>query len=102
VDETYVGGAGPCKRGRGALGKTIVAIAVEAQGGGRRSKRVALGRIRLVRIPNMQAPTLTQLVEDTCAFWVIYTDHWSGYNRLGPAGLPITRRTSLLRATPRT
>jgi hypothetical protein len=39
---TYVGGAVPDRRGRGALGKAIVAMAVERLGVGEKSKRVAL------------------------------------------------------------
>lgn len=40
VDETYVGGRRPGKRGRGAEGKTLVAVAVETNG-------KTIGRIRL-------------------------------------------------------
>jgi hypothetical protein len=39
VDETFIGGPQPGRRGRGALGKTMVAIAVEQEG-------KALGRCR--------------------------------------------------------
>lgn len=56
IDETYVGGAVPGKRRRGALGKAIVAIAVEALGVGERSKRVASGRVRLARIRDCSHP----------------------------------------------
>jgi transposase-like protein len=87
VDETYVGGVTPGRRGRGALGKAIVAIAVERLGVGEKSKRVALGRVRLTRIPNVQATTLTDFVLDTCDLdAIIYTDAWGGYNGLGQAG----------------
>ena len=87
VDETYVGGAVPGRRGRGALGKTIVAISVERLGVGETSKRVALGRARLQRVPNVQMATLTDFVLDTCDLdAVIYTDHWGGYNDLGNVG----------------
>lgn len=87
VDETYVGGAVPGRRGRGAHGKAIVAIAVERLGVGQKSKRVTLGRVRLQRIPNVQMATLTDFVLDTCDLdAVIYTDHWVGYNDLGNAG----------------
>jgi len=87
VDETYVGGAVPGRRGRGALGKAIVAIAVERLGVGEKSKRVALGRTRLQRIPNVQMPTLTDFVLDTCDLdAIIYTVHWGGYNDLGNVG----------------
>jgi hypothetical protein len=77
----------PGKRGRGALGKTIVAIAVEAHGVGAKSKRVSLGHVRLARIPNVQAPTLTQFVQDTCARGsVISTEDWVGYTGLTAEG----------------
>jgi transposase-like protein len=87
VDETYVGGVVPGRRGRGALGKAIVAISVERLGVGEWSKRVALGRVRLQRIPNVQLATLTDFVLDTCDLdAVIHTDHWVGYNDLGNVG----------------
>jgi ISXO2-like transposase domain len=77
----------PGRRVRGALGKAIVAIAVERLGVGKKSKRVALGRIRLQRVPNVQMATLTDFVLDTCDLdAVIYTDHWGGYNDLGKVG----------------
>jgi hypothetical protein len=86
VDETYVGGVVPGRRGRGALGKAIVAIAVERLGVGEHSKRVGLGRIRLQRIPNVQMTTLTDFVLDTCDLdAIVYTDHWVGDNDLGNA-----------------
>jgi transposase-like protein len=87
VDETYVGGVVPGRRGRGALGKAIVAISVERLGVGETSKRYALGRARLQRVPNVQMATLTDFVLDTCDLdAVIYTDHWGGYNDLGNVG----------------
>jgi transposase-like protein len=74
-------------RGRGALGKAIVGIAVERLGVGQRSQRVALGRVRLQRIPNVHMATLTDFVFDTCDLdAIIYTDHWIGYNDLANAG----------------
>ena len=81
VDESHLGGPAPGKRGRGALGKVIVAIAVEALPGG------ASGRIRLARIPSCSQEILTNFVADVCEPGsVIYTDHWSGYNGLGAVG----------------
>ena len=44
VDETYVGGAKPGKRGRGESGKSLVVIATEIEG-------PHMGRIRLARVP---------------------------------------------------
>ena len=81
VDESYVGGPEPGKRGRGALGKAIVAIAAEAL------PRGALGRIRLARIPNCSQDVLSDFVAEVAEPGsVIYTDHWSGYNGLAAAG----------------
>lgn len=52
VDESYVGGEEPGAKGRYTKRKAIVAIAVEVEG-------EHMGRIRLQRIPNVQAKTLT-------------------------------------------
>jgi transposase-like protein len=88
VDENYVGGVVPGRRGRGALGKAIVAVAVERRGVGEQSKRVALGRVRLQRVPNVQMATLIDFVLDTCdPDTIIYTDHWGTYNDLGSVRL---------------
>ncbi len=87
VDESYVGGPVPGKRGRGALGKAIVAIAVEALRTGMKSQRVGSGRIRLARITDCSQLSLTGFCEEAItAGSVIYTDHWSGYNELGNTG----------------
>jgi transposase-like protein len=81
VDESYLGGPKPGKRGRGALGKTIAAIAVETLPGG------TMGRIRLARIPDCSQAVLTDFVAEVAEPGsVVYTDHWSGYNGLGEAG----------------
>jgi transposase-like protein len=55
VDETFVGGVKPGKRGRGAAGKTLVGIAAEVRGG-------RIGRIRLSVIPDAKAETLMDFV----------------------------------------
>jgi transposase-like protein len=51
VDETFLGGVKPGKRGRGAAGKTLVLIAAEIRG-------TAIGRIRLQVIQDATADTL--------------------------------------------
>ncbi|MHB8274254.1 MAG: transposase, partial [Dermatophilaceae bacterium] len=51
VDETFIGGEEPGPRGRGALGKTLVVIAVEL-----REPR-GYGRARMSIIPNAEAQT---------------------------------------------
>ena len=92
VDESYVGGASRGSTGRGSLGKTIVAIAVEARPEG------ACGRARLARIADCSAPVLTDFVGERCEpLTEIHTDGWAGYLWLGDAGfihVPITAMTS--------
>lgn len=77
IDETYVGGEKPGKRGRGALGKALVAVAVEDKGND------GIGRIRLAVISNASQESLTAFikgaVEPGCS---IRTDDWLGYNAL--------------------
>lgn len=73
VDETYIGGEQPGKRGRGAAGKALVVIAVE-------DKDEHLGRIRLRRVPDASAASLVTFVEDCVEPGsVINTDGWAGY-----------------------
>lgn len=52
VDETMIGGARPGKRGRGAAGKVLVAVAVE------QVQPKGFGRCRIQVIPNAEADTL--------------------------------------------
>lgn len=87
IDETYLGGAVPGKRGRGALGKAIVAVAVEKGTTGVKSQRVASGRARLARIPDCSALTLNAFVEEIAEPGsLIHTDAWGGYNQLAQLG----------------
>ena len=58
VDETYIGGTKPGKRGRGAVGKALVAVAVELL------SPKGFGRCRLRIIPNAEAPTLRSFLLD--------------------------------------
>lgn len=77
VDESYIGGIKPGKRGRGAEGKAIVAIAVEDRG-------EAAGRVRMKRIPNLTEETLTKFVLDYVERGAeVHTDAWEGYNGVG-------------------
>jgi ribosomal protein L37AE/L43A len=82
VDETYVGGKNkPGKRGRGAEGKAIVAIAVEDKG------QEGIGRIRLQQIPDASAPILGGFVSTMVASGcVVKTDDWTGYLTLPDLG----------------
>jgi transposase-like protein len=76
VDETYVGGFHPGRRGRPAQTKALVGVAVQVEG--RR-----LGRIRLRRLPDASAPSLLQFVQDVVEPGShIHTDGWVGYDRL--------------------
>lgn len=80
VDEAYIGGQKPGKRGRGAAGKTLVLIAAQRDG-----KRI--GRIRLKRIPDASGKSLNMAVqESTIPGAIIYTDGWDGYNGLKKIG----------------
>ena len=56
VDEAFIGGVKPGVRGRGALGKAKIFVAAEDRGS-------AIGRIRLMVIPNTTAATLLTAVD---------------------------------------
>lgn len=80
VDETFLGGERPGKRGRGADGKTLVLIAAEHEGKN-------IGRIRLAHIKDASS----KAIEDALSTMVapgsaITTDGWSGYAGLVKAG----------------
>jgi transposase-like protein len=76
VDESYIGGVRAGKRGRGADGKAIVAIAVELDGRGP-------GRVRMTRVPDIQQATLTDFVLDRVERQSeLRTDAYSGYAEL--------------------
>lgn len=80
VDETYLGGVRSGKRGRGAANKTLVMIAAED-----RNNRV--GRIRLRRIPDASADSLTLATKESVALGsVVRTDGWRGYNDVSSSG----------------
>jgi transposase-like protein len=80
VDETFIGGERPGKRGRGAAGKTLVVVAVEDLG-----KHV--GRIRLYRVPDASAASLSLAVQEMVEPGsVVNTDGWAGYAALGGKG----------------
>ena len=80
VDETYIGGKRPGKRGRGAAGKSLVLIAVE-------DKVNHIGRIRLRRVLDAGAESLIPAVQESvepCS--IVRTDGWSSYERLASTG----------------
>lgn len=74
VDEVFLGGVRPGKRGRGALGKILVLVAVEDKG------KTGIGRIRIEIIVDASATTLRQaigkMVEPGST---VRTDEWKGY-----------------------
>ena len=73
VDETVFGGPEPGRRGRGALGKTLVAVAVELRG-------TALGRCRLAVIDDAGWRSLhTFLVDHVAPGTTVVTDGWGAY-----------------------
>jgi len=81
VDETYVGGERPGKRGRGAAGKSLVLVAVEDK------SEEGIGRIRLQRVADASAKSLIPAVQATVAPGsTVRTDAWSGYASLRSAG----------------
>jgi len=80
VDETYIGGEKPGKRGRGAAGKTLVVIAAQEDGD-------ATGRIRLRQVADASARSLEAAVQEMVEpGGVIKTDGWDGYNGLDALG----------------
>lgn len=80
VDETYVGGVHPGRRGRQTETKALVAVAVEIEG--RR-----LGRIRLRRIPDASAESLMAFVDGALEPGShVHTDGWLGYEPLRRKG----------------
>ena len=80
VDEFYIGGQKPGKRGRGASGKTIVIAAVERQGN-------KIGRIRLQVIPDCSSnsilPFLNEYITPDSR---IITDGWKAYDGIDKNG----------------
>ena len=82
VDETFIGGPRPGKRGRGARGKMLVVVAAQQAG-------EAIGRIRLTRVADASAvslePAIVAAVEVGSQ---IRTDDWKGYGGLGRVSAP--------------
>jgi transposase-like protein len=81
VDETYIGGKKPGKRGRGAEGKTLVAVAVEDKG------ENEIGRIRLNIIPDASSTSLISFTQQCIeSKSTVRTDDWQGYKNLISSG----------------
>ena len=80
ADETYVGGPKPGPGGRGALGKVVVAGAVEVRG-------EYAGRVRLRVVKDVSGESLIEFVKANVAPGsTIHTDDWVSYGRLPKAG----------------
>ncbi len=80
IDETYVGGLAEGKRGRGAEGKVLVAIAAQENGPG-------IGRIRLARVRDASADSLLPFIQGTVEPGsTVHTDGWKAYSGLGRLG----------------
>jgi transposase-like protein len=76
IDESYLGGEKPGKRGRGATGKALVMIAAQCDG-------TRIGRIRLKRIKDASGNSLEAATQEAVEDGVVVrTDGWKGYNRL--------------------
>ncbi len=90
VDETYIGGEKPGKRGRGAAGKALVVVAAQ-------ENERHIGRIRLYRVTDASADSLTQAVQDAVEPGsMVRTDGWRGYRQLASLGYDhaVIRETS--------
>jgi transposase-like protein len=80
VDETYIGGPRPGKRGRGAAGKTLVLVVVEVK-----DKRA--GRIRLHTIKDASGESLIPVIKESVQpKSEVRTDDWQGYSQLSKSG----------------
>jgi transposase-like protein len=89
VDECWIGGAEPGKKGRGPGQKTLVGVAVEVRGKGS-------GRLRLAPLADASKATLSAFVKATTAPGaIVHTDGWKGYNGLPAAGYRHHRRSQL-------
>ncbi len=80
VDETYIGGSKPGKRGRGAAGKVLVLVVAQEDGD-------RIGRIRLRRIPDASAMSLGEAIHEMVVPGsTVRTDDWAGYHGLDRLG----------------
>lgn len=82
ADEIYIGGPRSGKRGRGAAGKSLVAVLVQETAEG-------IGRIRLARVPDASAASLEAAVQRAVAPGsTVRTDDGKGYGGLPRLGYP--------------
>jgi transposase-like protein len=84
VDETYLGGKKPGKRGRGAEGKALIVVAVEDTSG---TRKTGIGRIRLQRVADASAQSLNAFITSCItAGSTVRTDGWTGYAQVQELG----------------
>ena len=80
VDETYIGGEKPGKRGRGAGGKALVLIIVQLV-------KNVIGRVRLAHVPDASADSLEPAVKMATTIGSrVRSDGWIGYAGLNKLG----------------
>lgn len=80
VDETYFGGMEEGVRGRQTERKSLIVIAAQEDGPG-------IGRIRMKRIPDASADSLTEFVKEAIEpGHTVHTDGWAGYDPLEGIG----------------
>ena len=80
VDETFIGGSEKGIRGRKAIKKALVVIAVEIE-------EKKLGRLRFRLIPDASAENLISFIKDNVKPGsVVITDGWKGYSPMQSAG----------------
>ena len=94
MDETYLGGLEEGVRGRQTETKALIVVAAQENGRG-------IGRVRMRRIPDASADSLTAFVEDSVEPGsVVHTDAWLGYDRLKSKGY--AHQISFLRGNKKT
>ncbi len=92
VDEVFVGGKKSGKRGRGAEGKSLIAVAVELKG-----KKT--GRIRLAKISDASSESLNKFINNNIEkSSEIITDGWKGYNGIAKIGYSHVIHESLIKS----
>jgi len=92
VDETFIGGKKPGKRGQGAAGKVLAGIAAEDKG------EEGFGRIRLGILPDASAESLTGFAKERIERGsTVRSDDWLGYRGMVSAGYrrKVVKKTEL-------
>jgi transposase-like protein len=94
VDEAYVGGRTPGRRGRGGEKKALIVVAAEEDGEG-------IGRIRLGHVPDASAESLGGFIGNAVEPGnEIHTDAWQGYAGIERQGYVHHRTISPQEAQP--